>query len=135
MDVPFSLYPDVEGVHYSINGFLQSYEGDLIELKGTMDAWSDDIIGEAIRVVEEFTCLAYCGFMKVAYESMHQSLCTTTLGGFQMVSLALIFLAVCNIPVVITSAIMVVRLRGVWFREFFFILLDYFAKGVVMVRE
>jgi len=98
----------------SIKGFLKEYESDLVDLQDTMIAWTDSVIGEAVDLVEDFTCNAYCGFIQVAYDSMHQSLCTTTLGGFQLVSLALIFLAVCNIPVVITSAIMVVRLRGLW---------------------
>jgi len=105
------------GSDFSINSFLVDYTEDLVELQDTMLAWADSVIGDAIALVEEFQCNAYCGFMAKAYNSMHESLCSTTLGGFQVVSLALLFLAVCLIPVVITSAIMVVRLRGLWVGE------------------
>jgi hypothetical protein len=101
----------------SIKGFLSGYESKLIDLQISMIEWTDSTVGDAIYLVESFQCNAKCYFIKLAYDSMHESLCTTTLGGFQTVSLALLFLGLCNIPVVITSAIMVVRLRGLWMGE------------------
>ncbi len=98
----------------SVYVFLVEYEAKLVNLQITMVAWTDSTVGKAVGLASSFQCNAKCSFVRLAYDSLHESLCTTTISGFQSVSLALLFLGICNVPVVIISAIMVVRLRGLW---------------------
>ena len=94
--------------------YLAELEANVTALQATINGWagaSNGVQG-VINSVDAFVCSMSCGFIAPYYELFHAAICTTLLGGLLQIGTALYVLGGMIVPIIILSAVMVVRLRG-----------------------
>lgn len=69
-------------------------------------------VGSLLEDIEQVRCTESCGWLNIAFNAVHDSMCTDILGTTLAISLAVFFLAVFLLPMVVTGITLQKRLRG-----------------------
>mmetsp|Transcript_10114 Transcript_10114/g.20490 ORF Transcript_10114/g.20490 Transcript_10114/m.20490 type:complete len:873 (+) Transcript_10114:53-2671(+) len=98
----------------TILGALDAYEAKMNTLMDDFANMGNNMVGDLITNVEDFTCNMRCGFLATFMDELQDVWCLDLLSGFLDISLSLVLLAFFNIPVCICAAILANRFRGKW---------------------